>query len=82
MSLTVFNNGKTLIDLDEVRMINGSLVIFKGDQKTYDIGEEAADAVHQMFSSSSREPQPTPRDKSKESQPSDPSPSSREQTAS
>lgn len=59
MSLTVLNNGKTLIDLDEVRMINGSLVIFKGDQKMYDIGEEAADAVHQMFSSSSREPQPT-----------------------
>lgn len=50
MSLTVFNNGKTLIDLDEVRMINGSFVIFKDDQKTYDIGEEAADAVHQMFS--------------------------------
>lgn len=80
MNLTVFNHGKTAINLDEVRMINGSAIIFKNDPKVYDIGEEAANAVHQMFNSSSREPQPTPRDKSPTPQPSDPSQPSQEQT--
>ena len=70
MNLTVFNHGKTAMNLDEVRMINGSAIIFKNDPKVYDIGEEAANAVHQMFNSSSREPQPTPRDKSPTPQPS------------
>ena len=56
MNLTVFNHGKTAIDLDEVRMINGSAIIFKNDLKVYDIGEEAADAVHQMLNSSSPPP--------------------------
>lgn len=62
MSLTVFNKGKTLINLDEVRLINGTAVIFKNDPRVYDIGEEAADAVRKAFSPDSREPQPTPRD--------------------
>ena len=67
MNLRVFNNGKVMIDLDEVRLIVGSAVLFKNDPKLYDIGDEAANAVRELFNPVSREPQPTPRDKSQES---------------
>ena len=56
-----------MIDLDEVRLIVGSAVLFKNDPKLYDIGDEAANAVRELFNPVSREPQPTPRDKSQES---------------
>ena len=82
MNLRVFNDGKVMIDLDEVRLIVGSAVLFKNDPKLYDIGDEAANAVRELFNPVSREPQPTPRDKSQESQPSNPALSAREHSAS
>ena len=53
-----------LIDIDEVRIVIGTTVLFKGDSKMYDIGQEAADAVVKAFSPPSDEQQPEPRDTS------------------
>ena len=37
--------GNTMIDLDEVRMVNGKVILFKNDPIRYDVGQEAADAI-------------------------------------
>lgn len=47
-----------LIDIDEVRIVIGTTVLFKGDSKMYDIGKEAADAVVKAFSPPSDGTQP------------------------
>ncbi len=41
--------GDILIELDEVRLIVGSTVLFRNDPKLYDIGIEAANAVRGLF---------------------------------
>ena len=72
-SLQSFKGGKIILDLDEVKMICGNLVLFKGDSKPYDIGQEAADAVHGFFKSSSDEQQQEHRDTSTAPRPEAPS---------
>ena len=49
MKLIISEDGKTLVNLDEVRFIIGSKILFKGETKLYDIGEEAADAIRQRL---------------------------------
>lgn len=41
--------GDTMIDLDEVRLINGKVVLFKNDPVRYDVGQEAADAIRDFI---------------------------------
>ena len=56
--LQSFEGGNIILDLNEVRMISGQYVLFKGTDKLYDIGKENADAVRKTFRYHSDEQQP------------------------
>lgn len=71
--------GNTMINLDEVRMVNGNVVLFKNDPARYDVGQEAADAIRDCITQIRQaygEPQPENPDKGPARPSSDHSPSS------
>ena len=58
--------GDTMINLDEVRLVNDKVVLFKDDPVRYDVGQEAADAIRdciKQIRQACGEPQPENPDK-------------------
>ena len=45
MSLSITEDGKAVIDINEVRLITGNFILFKNDPKQYVIGEDVVNSI-------------------------------------